>query len=573
MTSNGVGGESTGGKQPAGKRWVTIDLIFIGLIGLVVQGFWTWQVREPTYMDAYYYTTNGARLADGYGFNEEIIWQYLDDPQGIPTPSHTYWMPFTSILASAGYTFRDSFRAAQIPFWLLSSLLPLLSFGIVWILKGERWQAWAAALFTAAGGYYGAFMAQPTTFAPFAWAGASCLLFIGLSLSTTGSPNNGNSKRSLNFLRKQKLYLFLIGVTAGIAHLTRADGLLFFLIGILFWVLYAYRINKILGHSQANNDSEGGVQKTNFLKGRLFWEGLLIIIAGYLLIMGFWLVRNWQVTGSPLPRGGAQSLFLTTYDDIYAYERSIDLRSYLNWGLDNILKSKLQALSIGIQTYIAVLGSIFLAPFVIIGLVNSLRDQQRKIFIWPVFVYLSALFIIMTLIFTFPGMRGSLFHSSVAAWPWSTALAALGVGIAVDWAAKRLPHWQPAKAKPRFTALFVVIAFIVGIAISWPRSSSNENGEILREIGEQMPGDSLVFAGNAPALYYYTYLAALSVPNEPADKIVRAAEKYGGTYLILDENHPLPLVDLYHGTEINPDIQLIGSYDSIKLYRIEVPGS
>ncbi len=69
-----------------------------------------------------------ALLAQGYGFSEKIIWQYLDDPQGIPTPSHTYWMPLTSILAAAGYAIQDNFRAAQIPFWLLSGFLPLLSY-------------------------------------------------------------------------------------------------------------------------------------------------------------------------------------------------------------------------------------------------------------------------------------------------------------------------------------------------------------------------------------------------------------------------------------------------------------
>ena len=482
-------------------------------------------------------------------------------------------MPLTSILAAAGYAIQDNFRAAQIPFWLLSGFLPLLSYGIVAILKGERWQAWAAALFTAAGGYYAAFMAQPTTFAPFAWAGASCLLFIGLSSSAANRSNKEVDRKSRKSLKRQRLFLFLTGISAGAAHLTRADGLLFIFIGILFWVLYAYRARKGPGNSTFGGNSAAEDQNPIILKGSLFWVGLLIIIAGYLAVMGFWLVRNWQVTGSPLSQGGTQSLFLTTYDDIFAFERSIELRDYLDWGLANIIRSKVEGLSIGIQTYVAVLGSIFLAPFIIVGLVNSLKKPQRKDFIWPVFVYVTALFVIMTLLFTYPGMRGSLFHSSVAAWPWSTVLAVFGIGSAVDWAAKRLPHWQPKIAKRRFSVLFVVIAFVVGFAISWPRTRSNENGEILGEIGERLPKDAIVFAGNAPALNYYTGLAALSVPNEPANTIVRAAKKFGGTYLILDENRPLPLVDLYHGNETNPDIQFVDSYDKIKLYRIVVPGS
>ena len=573
MTSWEATNESADEEQTVWVRRLLKDLIVVGLIGLVIQGFWTWRVREPTYMDAYYYTTNGQRLAEGYGFTETIIWQYFDNPDGIPTPSHTYWMPFTSLLAAAGYTIQDNFRAAQIPFWLLSGLLPLLSFGIAIILGGERWQAWVAALFTAAGGYYAAFMVQPTTFAPFAWAGASCLLFIGLTASVRIRSYHEEDKTIKGYMRKQKLYLLLTGIAAGFAHLTRADGLLFLFIGITFWILYATKGHKGPGKSTNDpNPPEEGV-KTYRVSGRQFWIGLLILLAGYIVVMGFWLTRNWLVSGGPLAQGGTQSLFLTTYDDIFAYNRPLDYESYIEWGMNNILKSKLQAIAIGVQTYVAVLGFIFLVPFVIVGLVISLKNSKRKRFIWPVLAYGSVLFLIMTLLFTFPGMRGSLFHSSIAVWPWSTVLATFGIGFSIDWAAARLSHWKPRIAKRNFSVMFVVVAFIVGFVISWPRTRSSENGDILRKIGESLPEDAVIFAGNAPAINYYTGLAALSAPNEPVNRMMEAADKYGGTYLILDENHPEPLVDLYHGEGQYPDIQLIDRYDNIRIYRLLGPGS
>ncbi|GMQ78646.1 MAG: hypothetical protein BMS9Abin02_1171 [Anaerolineae bacterium] len=573
MTSWEAGDEPANGEQTIWERRFLIDLIIVGLIGLVIQGFWAWQVREPTYLDAYYYTTNGQRLADGYGFTERIIWQYFDNPEGIPTPSHTYWMPFTSMLAAAGYTIQDSFRGAQIPFWLLSGLLPLLSFGIATLLGGERWQAWTAALFTAAGGYYAAFMVQPSTFAPFAWAGASCLLFIGLTISVPKRSNHQDDRIIKGNLVKQRLYLLLTGIAAGFAHLTRADGLLFLIIGIAFWILYAAKGSRGPAKSTKDPNQHGEEVNTYPVNGRLFWSGLLILLAGYILVMGFWLTRNWLVTGGPLPQGGTQSLFLTTYDDIFAFNRPLDFRSYIDWGMINILKSKLQGISIGVQTYVAVLGFIFLVPFVIAGLVNSLKNPTRNRFIWPVLAYVSVLFLIMTLLFTFPGMRGSLFHSSIAAWPWSTVLATFGIGISIDWVAARLSHWQPQKAKRRFSIMFVVLAFIVGFVISWPRTQSSEDGDLLSEIGKSLPKDAVIFAGNAPAINYYTGLAALSVPNEPVNRMMEAADKFGGTYLILDENHPKPLVDLYHGNRDYPDIQLIDRYDNIKIYRLLVPGS
>ena len=112
------------------------DLLWLTAVVLLIQAFWASRLTHPSYFDAYYYTTNGQRLADGYGFTEEIIWQYLDDPAGLPTPSLTYWMPLPAIIAAIGYSVNDSFRAAQFPFWLMAGLLPLMSYFISWRLSG-----------------------------------------------------------------------------------------------------------------------------------------------------------------------------------------------------------------------------------------------------------------------------------------------------------------------------------------------------------------------------------------------------------------------------------------------------
>ena len=50
---------------PLTRRLLRRDLLLLAGIGLLLQGAWAWQLREPTHMDAYYYLTNGARLAEG----------------------------------------------------------------------------------------------------------------------------------------------------------------------------------------------------------------------------------------------------------------------------------------------------------------------------------------------------------------------------------------------------------------------------------------------------------------------------------------------------------------------------
>jgi hypothetical protein len=523
------------------------DLLLVAIIGLLVQTFWALQLTQPTYMDAYYYTTNGRQLSEGAGFEENIIWQFLDEPEGVPTPSHTYWMPLTSIIASIGYRLAGTFRAAQIPFVLMGGLLPLLAFAVSWQLAGLRWQAWVAAMFTAAGSFYAAFLSQPSTFAPFALAGGGCLLVLAII--------HRRFDKSARFVKSLWFYWLGAGILAGLAHLTRGDGLLFLFLGLTFlgWQMWQAR----------------SAETQSLLRTHTPLLGLLL--GGYLLVMGWWFIHNLQVIGRPLSTAGTQSMFLTTYDDLFAYGRSFALQSYLDWGLGNILRSKLWALWLGGQSLFVVSGMVFLSPFIIIGWVQAYRDGDKRRFLRPFNLYTLSLFLFLTLLFTFPGERGSIFHSSIAIWPWMAALAALGIGAAVDWVASKLSHWQSERAKRLFSLFFIIIAFVVSLVIGLARIVPDPTIETYGEIAAEIPNESKVMVGIAPAFYYHTGIAALSVPNEPIETVLEAAELYDVTYLILDQNHPAPLRDIYTGDEQNSRLEIVETFgNGVRLYRILV---
>ncbi|MFN2187319.1 MAG: hypothetical protein ACK2T3_00985 [Candidatus Promineifilaceae bacterium] len=536
------------------------DWLIIAVIGLLVQSIWLIILDQPTYMDAYYYASNGERLATGHGFTEMVIWQYLDDPEGLPAPSHTYWMPLTSILAAAGYLIRADFLGEQLPFWLLAGLLPLLAFWISLQLSDQRWQAWAAALFTATGSFYGVYLSQPSTFAPFAWSGGLCLLMLGL-IGAKRFADEGDADDKTLLQRKRWLLWLLAGLFAGFAHLTRADGILLLLIALAVWLLEAIstrkqRAIKGKGDSSASNSNRG------------HWRSLAALLLGYLGVMGIWYTRNFIVTGRILSPVGMQTALLTTYDDLFAYGRSIHLSSYLDWGLRNIVSSKIESLWVSIQTIVAVPGVIFLTPFILVALVHFFRRPAKRAFLQPTVWYTLLLLFVMSFIFTFPGMRGALLHSSSALWPWFTALAAAGIGIAVDWVSARLPHWEPAKAKVRFSALFVVIALVIGLYVSLMRADNSEEVERLLELKTTLSNESVVMASNAPAIYYHLGLPSLSVPNEATDVVYQAAQRYGVTHLLLDADAPVPLKDLYSGRTTDTRFELIEAFGEFKLYSV-----
>jgi hypothetical protein len=190
----------------------------------------------------------------------------------------------------------------------------------------------------------------------------------------------------------------------------------------------------------------------------------------------------------------------------------------------------------------------------------------------PVLWFAIVIFIAFSWLFTFPGMRGSLLHSSVALWPWSTALAAAGIDRTVDWAAARLSHWKPERAKRTFSALFIVLAFVLSLAVSQYRLTPTEDPDIFRQIGATLPPEAVVMVGNAPAMHYHTGLASITVPNEPLPVVLQAADRYGATYLLLNKDRPLPLKDLYEGNSHHPRLQLLHTIEDVQLYRIKGAG-
>src|SRR5512142_1090501 len=116
-------------------NWRHYLILFI--VGLIVP-FTISRFHSLTgYMDADYYYAGGIQLAMGKGFNEPYIWNYLDDPQSLPHPSHTYWMPLASIVSATGMwiTGQSTYPAGRAAFILLSAVIPLLTAALAYSIS------------------------------------------------------------------------------------------------------------------------------------------------------------------------------------------------------------------------------------------------------------------------------------------------------------------------------------------------------------------------------------------------------------------------------------------------------
>jgi len=509
--------------ETKGKR-LSSSLIAIFAISLAIRLLTALPMRQPGFMDAHYYYVGALNLIEGRGFKDPYIWNYLDNPTGIPHPSHLYWMPLPSLVGWGGMALLgSSYRAGQVGFILLSALLPLVSYAVARRVSDQRHHAILAALVTIFSGFYLHFWVSTESATPFALAGSLTLLAMGLAL------DSGHAA-----------WFGLAGATAGLAYLSRSDGLLFLLVALpLPWLIRHRR----------------DASRMTFYASRL-----TLFLTAFLLITAPWFYRNWRVTGTPLPGGGLQTLWFHSYDDLYSYGRAFTSKTYLAWGWRNILGSKLHVAATNLMTVIAVDCLIFLFPLALVGL-WSLR---RRRLVWPFLLYAPLLWLAMTIAFTYPGWRGGLLHSSTAWLPFLFPAALVGLDRSVDWAIRRRHTWDARQAGRVFGTGIVLLAVLLSGRIYFPKVLGgsladpvwNRSDLVYREVDTWLtthaaPTD-LVMVNNPPSFYYHTRRSSVVVPAEGPETLVRICDRYGVRFVVLDHNVVPALAPLYQGQVTHP---------------------
>jgi len=516
------------------------------LASWVVQGLVTLLIQHPGYMDAAYSYDIALNLARGNGLNEPFLWNYLDNPPGLPHPSHLYWMPLPTLLAWLGIIlFGQSYRGAQVPFIFLSALLPLISYYVPRLISPYRLYAVIAGLLAIFSGFFVPYWAHTDNFAPFSLTGSLCLIATWRTWEAIG--------RDALDGRGHKRWSILAGAMAALAQLSRADGILLLGVSVAWLALRLRRIPR-----------------------RVFIVSVWML-GSFLIVMLPWMVRNMLVMGTPWPAYGAQSIWLTRYDDLFHYGRPPSLEHYLAWGWDNILRSKLEALWLNVQTVVAVWGMVFLAPLAGWGAWQLRRHPLFRL----AGSYALALFVIMTFVFTFPGPRGGLFHSGSAVLPFLYAAALVGLDDVIRRMVALRSTWQLDVARRVFAIGMVALAVLVsslvlyrGLVVStrW-RELDRRYLQMSNWLNARHEPDLLVMIGDPPGWWYISGIPAIVVPNEPLETVVAVARRYGARYLALDANRPAPLAAFYDGVQTHPDLQLMHTFNdetgqSVHIWRI-----
>lgn len=494
------------------RSFVTFSLIALVAAFAFTRGL----VAAPSYTDAYYHYNAAVRLAEGQGFTEPYLWTYIGAPETLPesgvTPSHLYWMPMTSALAAAGMRLLNAvgdYSAAQLPFTLMFALTACVGFWLGTRIGGGLRHAWVAGLLTLFSGFYVRYWGTMDTFAPYALFGALCLAFMGVA----GQASEATPRRRLVFWA-------LAGGMAGLAHLTRADGLLLLVVGVVVigW--------NLLPRREPRRDVRGAA---------VF---VVMLLAGYAIVMLPWFARNLQAVGAPLPLGGTQAIWFTQYDDLFNYPPASSPQTLFADGLAAFLRTRWEAfagprglLEGNLGTFIAVEGMVVMTPLMLVGVWN----RRGSAFVRPFWLYALGLHLAMTLIFPYPGYRGGLLHSAAALVPWWAALAVAGLDDVVSWAARRRRHWNPAVAKAIFSVALVGLAVLLSLSIaSRGGVSAGTIPTLYEELQARLPANARLIINDPAALYYYTGMGGVVTPNAAPDVLPQIAERYNVDYLVLE---------------------------------------
>lgn len=518
------------------------QLLILGTMGLIVAIFVGTFQSSPGYMDADSYYVVGQQLATGKGFVEPYLWNYLDNPSGIPHPSNSYWMPLASLLAAAGaWMFGPhSWIAARTGFFAVAASIPPITAVLTWSITNKKGLAFEAGLLAVFPAFYLPFMAITDTFAIYMLLGAAFFLIIA-RFSKTVVP------------RSLLLNCILLGVVAGFMHLARADGLLW-----LFLALVAVLFFR---------------KKIRFRFGLIY--SFLCVILGYLLIMLPWFTRNIAVFGTPMAPGGLKMLWLTSYDQLFSYPANLlSWTSWLHSGILAILKARFWSLGLNLATGLAVQGEIFLLPLIVIGIWACRKNRLVRMAVIAWGLTLLA----MTLAFPFAGARGGFFHSGAAVQVVWWAMVPIGLENVIDWG-KNKRGWETGKAMKLFLSTLIGLVFLLSAVIFWSRVMGNGGYQVWDQesriyskidtflVSNGAKDTDIVMISNPPGFTLESGNPAIAVPDGNRNTVLAAANRYQASFLVLENGSvPAGLMSVYNDPDNQGTLKYLGEIDSARLF-------
>ncbi|MGD0751072.1 MAG: hypothetical protein ABSA23_06650 [Anaerolineales bacterium] len=528
-----------------------MSLLLAGL-GLVAAMFVAAFQPTPGYMDADYYYAGGRTLATGHGFTDMVLWNYLDNPTGLPHPSNAYWMPLASLLAAAGAVLfgPSSWIAARVGFLAVAAALPPLTAALAWSISARRDLAITSGLLAVFPAFYLPFLPVTDTFGLYMLLGGLFFLLLSRSLVNTTH-------------RAWLISAFLLGIISGLMHLSRADGIRWFILAIIA-VLY--------------------FRKPDQSRISILYS-LGCVLLGYLLVMGPWFARNISAFGTLLAPGGTKMLWLSSYDQLFAFPASqLTFASWWHSGLAAILEARVMSLGLNLATTLSVQAEVFLLPLIALGFWYMRKDKRIQLATLAWLLTLGA----MTVIFPFAGARGGFFHSGAALQTVWWVLAPVGLERVMQWGSRKR-GWNAPQARTVFQIGLIGLAVLLTAVIIWTRVIGGNSSFAINQSSGQGWGlendayshinkylvtqgaatTDTIMVADPPGFFLASGNPSIAVPDGNVNTVLAAARKYHAVYLVLEEGSvPTGLLPVYENPGDQMSLTYLGEIEHARIFRI-----
>jgi hypothetical protein len=477
-------------------------------------------VQHPGIADPNHYYNLAVQIVNGHGLNIDYIWDWHNPPAAV-VHHDDYWMPLTGVIAAVPMAlFGIGLHNALLPFILIGSLLPLVGYAAAGQLKlGE-----SARLFVAAAvAFLPEFVlnsVRTDTTMPSALLVGSTLVLLTHGLQT------------------RKAWPFIVGgLCAGLAYLNRSDATL--LVPLYLVVIGVYVV-------AARSHDAPPVR----------WRTALLMPLAAALIVGPWLVRNVQLTGSATTPNTERMFFLTDYRDHYRYRGEFSLETMLEKQTPaQLIARRLFEMGASVKLMYTTLDQ--LLPVAVVGgllLLLAARDRQRFIALAPVLILLLGYYVFYTLLVPYKSMGGSFKKVYLVQIPLLLPLAGYALERAVQ--SQRL----------RVGVMLLTVGFLTANAVELVRADANfaraylGRVQAMAEVAATLPdrtGDGqLVLMTQDPFMLRYVGLSSVLFPSDDRDTVLEVAERYGVDYLLMPPDRE-SLNAIYLRTETDPRLTLV----------------
>ncbi len=489
--------------------------LFLFLIGLFVFSANFFFQKTGGYLDSQYYFLGGKAISEGTT-SAPLVWNYLDDPQILPHPLFTYWMPLPSIISALSmFIFQSqTFFTGRILFWILSAFAVPLTSLLAMNIFNNKFTAFISSMLVIFSGLYFKFLSIPESVSIYIVFGALFFFF---------------SEKLVYSTRTQLgLVALVTGVIAGLLHLSRVDGLIF--ISLIVFAL----ILKLFLSKQLTKKERFQIIKYIF-----------ILLIGYLAVTGWLYYRNFQLFGALLSPASSRAFWLTEYNDTFIFPP--ELLNYTYWfenGFPQKLSQIWEALKLNTGNLLAVQLGVIGIPLIAFSLRNHWRSKKLLL---P-FMYFLIIFFVMTIIFSLAGGRGGYIHAMAAIQIFFWILIADGLSRFIQWGINHR-GWELKRSRVMFGSALIIFAFILTtifyykgvISAGWDQEVA-EFRAIESVIETRLNTKEDVIMINNPVAYNLaTDRWSVVIPNANWENLSKLIDRFDVRYVVLDENLPVQL--------------------------------